>query len=53
MNSYMAGQGDKLGIFKTAKTRLDTGIILRDALLRMLKPGQVLQVPVGNRYVKE
>ena len=50
VNSYMAGPGDRTGIFGRAQVRLDTGITMRQALLALFEEGRELAVPAENRY---
>ena len=53
MNSYLAGPGDKSGIFKKNPRKRDTGIKLRAALLKYIKKNPVTPVPIENRYIKD
>ncbi len=53
MNSYLAGAGDKSGIFRNNPRKRDTGIKLRTALLKYVKKNPVTRVPLENRYVRD
>ncbi len=53
MNSYLAGAGDKSGIFRRNPKKRDTGIKLRTALLKYIKKHRVTPVPRENRYVRD
>ncbi len=53
MNSYLAGPGDKSGIFRSNPRKRDTGVKLRSALLKYIKKNPVTKVPTENRYIKD